>query len=249
MAKKEEVVLERLLRQFIPPVTIGVDGTLFTVSGGGWELVTAEDSAGNPTYWAVFRSYFDLSGIVEKQETLFTVNPMFQEGCDWNFATTQATGALQVWDMITQEYITDTTFNGVIAGSGNWIAPGLIGGEVSAGTIRIGAPYELEDIHYGNARSFQYGATTSVAGGGNSPFLPNQTRSSSWGVGAATAGQKLYITRAIHISSALNAEGTIENQIRTPSTAVVIPALIAKETDLRYIERLRRSYVVQATVD
>jgi len=103
----------------------------------------------------------------------------------------------------------------------------------------------LEDIHYGNARSFQYGAVTSLAGA--SPFLPNQTRSSSWGVGSATAGQKLYITRAIHISSAL--APSLEDSIRSPATAVVTPALIAKETDLRYIERLRRSYVVQGSVD
>jgi len=79
MAEKQ--VKERLLRKFIPPVTIAVEEPdVFTTSGAGWEIITATDSENNPTYWAVFRSYFDLSGIVEKQETLFTVNPMFQEG-------------------------------------------------------------------------------------------------------------------------------------------------------------------------
>jgi len=247
MAKKDKV-LERLLRQFIPSVTVTVEPSGFLVSGGGWEIVDAEDSDGNPTYWAVYRSYFDLSGIVERQQTLFTVNPMFQEGCDWNFQTTNPQGALQVWDLITQEYITDATFNGVVAGSGNWIPPGLTAGRSLLGVIRIGAAYELEDVHYGNARSFQYGATTGL---GTSPFLPNQTRSSSFGVGAATAGQKLYITRALHLSSALSLDlpPADQNEIVTPPTAVVAPALIALETDLRYIERLRRSYVVQATVD
>jgi len=244
MAKKD-AVKERLLRQFIPPATIAVDGSGFTVSGGGWRLLTAEDSDGNPTYWALYRDYFDLSGIVVDQATMFTVNPMFQEGCDWNYITNNPEGALQVWDIISQEYITDETFDGVIADSGNWIAPGMIGGQSALGTIRVGAPYELEDIHYGNARSFQYGALTSLGG---SPFLPNQTRSSSWGVGSATAGAKLYVTRAIHISSALLGVPDV-NQIITPPTAVVVPALIAEETDLRYIERLRRSYVVQGVVD
>jgi len=253
MAKKD-AVKERLLRKFIPPVEIGVDeSTAFTVTGAGWELITATDTAGNPTYWAVSRSWFDLSGIVSEQETLFTINPMFQEGCDWNFITEDPLGALQVWDMITQEHITDSTFNGVIPESGNWIAPGLTGGQVIPGGLRVGAPYELEDIHYGNARSFQYGPQITTSGGIiGSQYLPNQTRSSSWGVGSATAGQKLYITRAIHISSALHngAPGpSVLNQIRSPPTAIVVPALIAQETDLRYIERLRRSYVVQATVD
>jgi len=241
---KEERVKERLLRQFIPPVVVGVEGSSFTVGGGGWFLVNAEDSLGNPTQWAVWRGYFDLSGIVEQQETLFTVNPMFQEGCDWNVTTTNVQGAMQVWDMICQESITTDTFNGVVPGSGNWIPPGLSGGEHSLGLIRVGDAYELEDIHYGNARSFQFAPFTPPA---TVPFLPNQTRSSSWGVGSATAGQKLYICRAIHITSALSAE--LGNEIRSPPTAVVVPALIAKETDLRYIERLRRSYVVQATVD
>jgi len=250
MAKKDEVK-ERLMRQFIGPVRVGVDESVeFTITGAGWKIVTATDSSGNPTYWAVFRDYFDLSGVVVDQATLFTVNPMFQEGCDWNFITENPIGALQVWDILTQEYITDETFNGVIAYSGNWIPPGLTGSVSSPTTLRTGAPYELEDVHYGNARSFQYGAITFL---GKSQFLPNQTRSSSWGVGSATAGQKLYITRAIHISSALaNTLGPGPdpvNEIRSPPTAVVVPALIAQETDLRYIERLRRSYVVQATVD
>jgi len=245
MAKKD-VVKERLLRQLIPPVVVGVDATSFTVTGSGWELITGSDNLGDPTYWAVWRDYFDLSGIVEQQETLFTVNPIFQEGCDWNVTTSNPQGAMQVWDLITQEFITDATFNGVLADSGNWIAPGLMGGYSTTGaTVRTGAPYELEDIHYGNARSFQFAPYQ--AGVDAAPFLPNQTRSSSWGVGSATAGQKLYVCRAIHLSSALYPQEG--NSIHSPPTAVVIPALIAKETDLRYIERLRRSYVVQATVD
>jgi len=243
MAKKDEIK-ERLLRQFIPPTVIAVDGSTFTVGGGGWSALTAVDTDGNPTYWAIHRGYFDLSGIVIDQATLFSVNPMFQEGCDWNYITSNAQGALQVWDILSQEYLTDDTFDGVVANSGNWIAPGLTGGQAGTGVLRVGAGYELEDIHYGNARSFQYGAVTAL---GASPFLPNQTRSSSWGVGSATAGQKLYITRAIHLSSALSPEPG--NQIRSPPTAVVVPALIAEETDLRYIERLRRSYVVQGSVD
>jgi len=245
MAKKKEVVKERLLRKLLPPVEVAVDGSDFTAKGSGWRIITATNSLGNPTHWVVWRGYFDLSGLVVDQLTLFTVNPMFQEGCDWNYTSTSPTGAIQVWDMITQEYITDATFDGVLAASGNWIPPGLSGGQSTVGaTVRTGAPYDLEDVHYGNARSFQYGAVTAL---GASPFLPNQTRSSSWGTGSATAGQKLYITRALHLSSALSAEPL--NSIVTPPTAVVVPALIAEETDLRYIERLRRSYVLQEPVD
>jgi len=247
MAKEKEPK-ERLLRKLIPHARVIVDEDEFvldTGGGSGWDLLTAEDSLGNPTSWAIWRGYFDLSGIVEQQETLFTVGPVFQEACDWDYVTSKATGALQVWDMITQEYITDATFNGVFAGSGMWVAPGMMGGSV----LPTGAPYDLQDIHYGNARSMSYGPMTAL---GTSPFHPILHRSVSWGVGSSTAGQKLYITRAIHIDSALSPVPSgpgVQNDIGVPPTAVVVPTLILKEPDLHYIERLRRSYVVQPTVD
>jgi len=240
---KEVVPKERLLRKLIPHARIDVDASEYIFDpgvGSGWEIITATDGAGNPTHWAVWRGYFDLSGIVEQQETLFTVGPVFQEGCDWDYVTTNAQGTLQVWDMITQEYITDATFDGVFGGSGMWVAPGMMG----SGDLTAGASYDLQDIHYGNARSMSYGPITAL---GTSPFHPLLHRSVSWGVGSATAGQKLYITRAIHINSALSPDQS--NAISSPPTAVVIPTLILKEPDLHYIERLRRSYVVQPTVD
>jgi len=243
MAKEKEPK-ERLLRKLIPHARVDVDGSNFIFNpgvGSGWEIITATNSVGNPTRWAVWRGYFDLSGIVEQQETLFTIGPVFQEGCDWDYVTTNAQGTLQVWDMITQEYITDATFDGVFGGSGMWVAPGLVG----SGDLPTGAPYELQDVHYGNARSMSYGPITSL--GGQSPFHPLLHRSVNWGVGSATAGQKLYLTRAIHLESALRAEAL--NNISSPPTAIVIPTLIVKEPDLHYIERLRRSYVVQPTVD
>jgi hypothetical protein len=236
---------QRLMRKLIPPGTIDFDGsTSYVVNGGGWEIVNALSATGGASTWAVWRGYIDLSGFVEQQETLFTINPSFQESGDFDYITTRPQGSLQIWDMITQEYITNESFNGALGGSGMWIPPGMMStGDPSIGP-NTGAPYELEDVHYGLARTFQYGPQTSF---GTSPFHPLQTRSSSWGVGSATAGQKLYLTRAIHLTSAFTAEPLNEGNI--PATAVVIPSVIMKEPDLHYIERLRRSYVVAATVD
>lgn len=244
MAKKQEPK-ERLLRKLIEPAQIDVDGSSFVVEGGGsWKIVNALASTGAPTTWAVWRGYFDLSGIVEQEETLFTVGPVFQEATDWDYVTNNLTGAIQVYDMITQEYITDESFNGVTAGSGMWIPPGMMSSNDPSIGPNTGAGYDLQDVHYGNARTFQYGPLTSL---GVSPFHPLMSRSTAWGTGSATAGQKLYITRAIHLESALRTEPL--NELNTPPTAVVIPTLIVKETDLKYIERLRRSYVVAPTVD
>ena len=82
------MVKERLLRKLIEPGIIDVSGSTFVVDGTNWELVVAADSVGNPTHWAVWRGYFDLSGLVEQQETLFTMGPTFQEATDYNYITT-----------------------------------------------------------------------------------------------------------------------------------------------------------------
>jgi len=240
---------ERLLRKLIPPCYVygsASEGFKLSDQDGGWEIIAADDNQGAAyNYWAVWRGYFDLSGLVEQEETLFTINSAFQEGCDWVFITSKATGNLQVFDMITQEYLVDKTFDGANFLTGSWVAPGMMGGSpIPGGSPFTGAPYELEDVHYGRARTFQYGAVTSL---GASPFTPIQTRISSWGTGNATAGQKLYITRAIQLTPALNNTGV--DSVLAPPSAVVVPAVILKEPDLHYIERLRRSYVVAPTVD
>jgi len=240
---------ERLLRKLIPPCTItgsASEGFKLSDQDSGWEIIPADDNQGaGYNYWAVWRGYFDLSGLVEQEETLFTINSAFQEGCDWAFTTTKPTGNLQVFDMITQEYLIDETFDGGNILTGSWVAPGMMGGfAIPGGTPRTGAPYELEDVHFGRARTFQYGAVTSL---GASPFTPIQTRISSWGVGNATAGQKLYVTRAILLTPAMESSGN--DSVIAPPSAVVVPSVILKEPDLHYIERLRRSYVVAPTVD
>jgi len=235
---KEKEPKERLLRKLIPKLRIA-DGALSSDAGEGWETITATTGS-DPVDWAVWRGYFDLSGIVEQQETLFTVGPVFQEADDFTYITSKPQGSFRIWDMITQEYLTDDTFNNILAGSGGWIAPGMQG----SGNTPAGAAYELQDVHYGNFRNFQYGPMTSF---GVSQYFPIQTRSVSWGVGAATAGQKLYITRAIPMTTGW-AQASL-NEGTAPAAAVVVPCLILKETDLRYIERLRRSYVIQPTVD
>jgi len=242
---KEKAPKERLLRKLIPPCIVDVSGSNYTVAGGGgWKLLQTTSATGSPNFWAIWRGYFDLSGIVEQQETLFTVGPIFQEATDWDFVTSNSIGAIQTWDMITQEYLIDSTFDGALGGSGMWIPPGMMSTSDPGLGPNTGAPYDLQDVHYGNARTFQYGPVTSL---GVSPFHPLMSRTTAWGTGSATAGEKLYITRAIYISGALAAEPL--NELNSPPTAVVIPCLILKEPDLHYIERLRRSYVVQPTVD
>ena len=103
----------------------------------------------------------------------------------------------------------------------NWEAPGM-----------NGSSYNLEEILAGRYRCFaQSTDVTSTA----------QINLQVWGAGDATAGDRIHITRAVLLGGTTVYPGSIQ----IPAMAIVIPTVLAKESDLVYLERLRRSYVLQ----
>jgi len=70
-----EDVKERLLRKFISPCSVSVEGSDFEVGGGGWQIITATDSDGNPTYWALC----SLLTRCSKKDVIGTTYPPYQE--------------------------------------------------------------------------------------------------------------------------------------------------------------------------
>jgi hypothetical protein len=102
-----------------------------------------------------------------------------------------------------------------------WCPPGL-----------ASSNYNLEEMVAGRCRS--YVVDTSM------PVLPRVSTSSSWGVGDATAADRIYLTKAIWLGAAfLNGAYLV-----VPDGAYVVPTVLVKEPDLVYMERLRRSYVL-----
>jgi hypothetical protein len=191
------------------------------VTGSGWEDVTNPSTFGI----AVWRGYFDVSGLTNEGNTLFNLGGQFQEP-DLPILTTDSPGPkLTTWDIISTEKIRDGAFDGE---SNPWTPPGL-----NAGFGDASENYDLEQIWYGNCKT--YTKDTAM------PFGVVQIRSTNWGCGRATASDKIHITRVVIFDPLLF---TTEMTFAGTAAAVVLPIAIDKEPDLVRLERMRRSYVL-----
>jgi hypothetical protein len=211
----------RLLRKLIPALNATSDGTTLSINGEGWEDVT------NPSPFgiAVWRGYFDVSGLTNEGNTLFNLGGQFQEP-ELPILVTDIPGPkLTVYDIISTEKIRDEAFDGNAI---QWTPPGL-----SAGFSEPSMSYDLEQIWYGNCKT--YTRDTAM------PFGVVQIRSTHWGCGRATAADKIHITRVVILDPYL-----YNNNLELVGTAaaVVLPIAIDKEPDLVRLERMRRSYVL-----
>jgi len=211
----------RLLRKLIPGLNAAtVEGKL-ALQGEGWVDVTPPTLFG----MAVWRGYFDVSGLSNEGNTMFNLGGQFQEP-DLPLVTTDIpTSKLTIWDIISTEKIRDEAFDGALT---PWTPPGL-----TSGLNDPSMSYDLEQIWYGNCKT--YTKDTSMQ------FGLVQIRSTHWGCGRATAGDKIHITRVIIFDPLLYLS---EMQFSSGGAAVVLPIAIDKEPDLVRLERMRRSYVL-----
>jgi len=189
--------------------------------GGGWELVVNDLG----TNYAVWRGYFDIAGLNAEELTTFVSGAGWQEADEWIMGAPASFSRprIKTWDIISKAAIEDEAFDrhGPGTAASMWFAPGF-----------PGSNYNLEEIFAGRYRHFDY-STTITAG-----F--NQAYEQVWGAGDATAGDRIYITRIIQLTGL--AEYGLEAFV-VPPQDVVVPATLATEKELVYIERLRRSYV------
>lgn len=217
----QEVKGTRDLRKLIPPTLLGPGATedWSTVSQlNGWEIYT--NDAG--TQWALHRSYVDIAGWAKDSITAFTQGAAFQECERWSGGLGGLLPILNTWDMVTVNYIENEAFDGdkFFATIYGWSAPGM-----------SGSNYNLEEVLAGRYRSFATSQDVTAM---------TQTNLQVWGSGDATAGDRIYITRAILLTNT-----TLSGEfLNVPAMAVIIPTLLVKEKDLVYLERLRRSYVL-----
>ena len=212
----------RDLRKLIPPCYLIVDAEDNWTNSllNGWTIYTNDGG----TQWALYRTYVDIVGWTKDDVTAFTKGAAFQEAERWVATLGGTVPLLNTWDIVSVNSIDNESFNSNrFFGPGapyNWEAPGM-----------SGSNYNLEEILAGRYRSFATSTdVTSTA----------QTNLQTWGAGDATAGDRIHITRAVLLSGNTVYPGSIF----VPSMAVVVPTLLVKESDLVYMERLRRSYVL-----
>ena len=209
----------RLLRKLIPNgMAAQYDGVLTSAYGSGWEAVNP-DGVANMGYF-VWRGYFDIAGWSSEQLSAFIQGAGFQQA-ESIYMNVPATGIGKEWCILSKAYIPDEAFDGdhhSFAGN-MWHAPGMEGSD-----------YNLEEIFTGRFREYSYDQMTPYSGNLSGQFI--------WGAGDATAGDKIYITIAVRVVS------TEDYSIVYPPTSIIVPAVLADEKDLVYMERLRRSYVL-----
>ena len=217
---KSQIQGTRLLRKLIPNCqALGSSGMWGFSEANGWEEVNPTLMAG--TGYVVYRTYFDIAGWSSEQLSAFIQGAGFQQA-ESVYMTVPITGIGKEWCILSKARIGDEAFDAAhhSAMGNQWHAPGM-----------EGSNYDLEEIFTGRYREFSYDANTPYSGNLSGQFI--------WGAGDATAGDKIHVTIALRIIN-IDIEGLY---ITYPPTSVIVPAVLADEKDLVYMERLRRSYV------
>jgi len=196
-------------------------GFLETVSSdNGWEGFPQ----GIGTGAVVKRTYIDLAGWTREDLTTFVQGVDIQKMRSPVGSTTAGAADFPlIWeyDLLTTRRIQLEEFLFFP------IVPGFLG-EVST--------LDLMEVVYGQSRS--YALNAQVAG----TYITTDT--ATFGTGDAVATDKLHWTRFIVFSTAGN-----PGQLSLYPANLVISATTAKEKDLVWMERLRRSYVLQDELD
>ena len=210
----------RELKKLIPSTYLVYSTeTDLTTATNGWEIL-----GNGVAQWAIYRTFIDIVGWSKDDITAFMQGAAFQEGGPLSAIMTGAHPVLNVYDMVTTSYLSDSEFtntNNFDPLFLGWCPPGL-----------SLSNYNLEEVLA--ARSRSYVVDTSM------PILPRVTTSTTWGCGDATAGDRIYLTKAIWLGAAfINGAYLV-----VPDAAYVVPTMLVKEPDLVYMERLRRSYVL-----
>lgn len=209
----------RDLRKLIPRSKIywNEDPSL-TTAENGWQILHIQ---GTTSQFAVYRTYIDIVGWTKDDITAFTQGAAFQEA-DAVFFTPGGAQPLKSWDMVTVNRIDDTAFTDAapLLNGTTWSPPGT-----------SFSNYNLEEILAGRWREFAADSTLATS---------RMIGSGSWGAGDATAGDRIHITKVFFLGAALTTLG----RLVIPDGAVVIPTVLVEESELVYLERLRRSYVL-----
>jgi len=185
-----------------------------TMAGStNWQVL---DNALTPTF--ARRTYYDLSGYQIGDLSTFIQRVEVQEG----FAP-HGNCPFHIVDIVSTAYIDDDTLTAAYPYDP---VPGDLPGFNDS-------KFDMMQIVYGSIRTFS-ASQTQIDVSQNVMFFGR----GSWGTCSSTAGDKLYITRVIY--PALN--GPPLSVAFIPPSNFVAAVIVAKEPDLQYLMRLKRSY-------
>jgi len=174
------------------------------------------------TFDMVYRTYIDLSGWSKQSLTMFTQGVDIQKS-DIPLLAPLPASVDVVWeyDFLTTRRLTDVELGLILFGD----TPGFLPSTV-----------DLMEVIYGER--MQYARNSTV------PQTLVQVSGETFGSGNPTATDKLHWTRYIRLGNSLPSDS-----IQVFSTNLVVQAMTVEEKDLVWMERLRRSYVLQDQAD
>jgi len=190
-----------------------------TVTGTGWEIISESSEA----LTIVNRTYIDLAGWSQQELTTFTQGVDIQKmNTSLRGVTTQGMTNVYEFDILTTRSLTDTECS---IADGTHFAPGYLPSTV-----------DLMQVIYGER--MEYGVNQQIG------FTYVQTSGETFGSGNPTAMDKLHWTRIFVFFN----NQTLDYVTIMPSN-LIVQALTVEEKDLVWMERLRRSYVLEGAVD
>jgi len=174
------------------------------------------------TFDMVYRTYIDLAGWSKQSLTMFTQGVDIQKS-DIPLLAPLPASVDVVWeyDFLTTRRLTDVELGLILFGH----TPGFLPSTV-----------DLMEVIYGER--MQYARNSTV------PQTLVQVSGETFGSGNPTATDKLHWTRYIRLGNSLPTDS-----IQVFSTNLVVQAMTVEEKDLVWMERLRRSYVLQDQAD
>jgi len=220
MAKEKEPKAHQLYKQ------CGVAATKFlasgsTISGTGWDVLLESASA----LILINRQYIDLAGWSKQELTTFTQGVDVQkERIPVKAILAQGGARVEEWDYVTTRKIQDDELT----------LPDFLGAGSMPGFLNNS--FDLMEVIYGER--MEYASNVNIPGS----YI--QVSGETFGSGNPTAMDKLHWTRIFVIW--VPAEDEV---YRTFSTNLIVQALTVEEKDLVWMERLRRSYVLQDQAD
>lgn len=188
-----------------------------TLAGSGWEYLQIMPTG--QTYQAITnRQYIDLAGWTAQDLTMFTVGVDIQKD-GVPIVTNIPCPVITVYDFITTRKITDAELIATINSP-----PGFL-----ESTLDL--------------MQCTYGLRQSLAQNAQIPGTFINVDGGTFGSGNPSASDKLHWTRLLITTMAKGEDVT--GAVAIPPANLVIQATTTEEKDLVYMERLRRSYVVQ----
>lgn len=224
-----------VLRKDIPQVNIlsndGEDFVIQSPPGSGWQIV--QYGADLQLEWD---GYIDMAGYAREDRTFITAGGSVLRG---GFVTTSrtvtATGAvvpsfLMEWIFALQSPLEPAM---------------MIAGGVHSVPSFLGSTEQPEQVILGEANLWSSIATNQT-GGTTDAQQTNLIQSTQFGMGNATASDRIYVAYRQPLTAAVVGQ---THFITIPPMAVVLGGVSEIEPDLVYIDRLRRAYELQQSPD